>query len=75
MSAGEGDPEDGCASAEAARTDGGPVRLGLNGVSGRMGRTIVETAADREDVTVAFGVDVQPRDSSAVVSRTCGYSR
>ncbi len=30
--------------------------LGVNGATGRMGREVVETAADREDATVAFGV-------------------
>jgi len=67
MSAGEGDPDDGCASTGAACADGGPVRLGVNGVAGRMGRTIVETAADREDVTVAFGVDVDAADVAVPV--------
>jgi 4-hydroxy-tetrahydrodipicolinate reductase len=32
--------------------------LGVNGAAGRMGQTVIETAAEREDVTVAFGVDV-----------------
>ncbi len=36
----------------------GTVRLGINGVAGRMGQTLVETAADRDDVTVDFGIDV-----------------
>jgi len=34
------------------------VTVAVNGVAGRMGRTIVETAAGREDVIVAFGFDV-----------------
>ena len=32
--------------------------LGVNGATGRMGGAVVETASDREDVTVAFGIDV-----------------
>ncbi|MHB9288358.1 4-hydroxy-tetrahydrodipicolinate reductase [Halobacteriales archaeon Cl-PHB] len=34
------------------------VTLGINGVAGRMGQTLVETAVDRTDVSVAFGLDV-----------------
>ena len=32
--------------------------LGVNGAVGRMGRTVIETAAARDDVDVAFGIDV-----------------
>ncbi len=32
--------------------------LGVNGVAGRMGQTVVETADERGDVDVAFGIDV-----------------
>lgn len=39
--------------------DDDPVTIGVNGVAGRMGQTVVETAAAREDVTVAFGLDVE----------------
>jgi 4-hydroxy-tetrahydrodipicolinate reductase len=35
-----------------------PVRLGVNGVGGRMGRTVLEAAETREDVTAVFGIDV-----------------
>jgi 4-hydroxy-tetrahydrodipicolinate reductase len=34
------------------------TRLAVNGAAGRMGRTIVETAADREDCDVVVGFDV-----------------
>jgi len=37
---------------------GNSVTVAVNGVAGRMGRTLVETAADRADVTVTVGVDV-----------------
>lgn len=43
----------------AARPDGGPVRVGVNGVAGRMGMTVVETAATRSDVDAVFGIDVE----------------
>lgn len=33
--------------------------LGVNGAAGRMGQTVIETAQAREDVAVAFGIDVQ----------------
>ncbi len=32
--------------------------LGVNGAAGRMGQTVIETASDRDDVDVAFGIDV-----------------
>lgn len=35
------------------------TRLAVNGATGRMGRTVIETAADREDVEVVFGIDVE----------------
>jgi 4-hydroxy-tetrahydrodipicolinate reductase len=34
------------------------MRIGVSGAAGRMGKTVIETAADREDVEVVFGVDV-----------------
>jgi 4-hydroxy-tetrahydrodipicolinate reductase len=36
------------------------VGIGVSGVSGRMGRAVLEAAADRDDVTVAFGVAPAP---------------
>ncbi|WEL20692.1 4-hydroxy-tetrahydrodipicolinate reductase [Halorhabdus sp. BNX81] len=33
------------------------IRVGVTGAAGRMGRTVIETAGDREDVTVGFAVD------------------
>jgi len=38
--------------------------VGVNGARGRMGRTVVETAGEREDVEVAFGIDVEDADLS-----------
>jgi 4-hydroxy-tetrahydrodipicolinate reductase len=32
------------------------TRIGINGVTGRMGRTLLDTAGDREDITVEFGI-------------------
>ncbi|WP_436901814.1 4-hydroxy-tetrahydrodipicolinate reductase [Halovenus halobia] len=32
--------------------------VGINGIAGRMGETIYETARDRDDLTVTFGIDV-----------------
>ena len=32
--------------------------VGINGIAGRMGETIYDTARDRDDLTVAFGIDV-----------------
>jgi 4-hydroxy-tetrahydrodipicolinate reductase len=32
--------------------------LGVTGAAGRMGQTVIETATEREDVEVAFGIDV-----------------
>jgi 4-hydroxy-tetrahydrodipicolinate reductase len=34
------------------------TRLGVNGAAGRMGQTVIETASERDDVSVAFGIDV-----------------
>ena len=48
-----------------ARTDGGrPVRIAVNGATGRMGQTVIETAADRGDLTVSFGVDVTAEEGA-----------
>lgn len=35
-----------------------PTTVGINGIAGRMGQTILETAGEREDITVTFGIDV-----------------
>lgn len=32
--------------------------VGINGIAGRMGETIYDTARDRDDLTVTFGIDV-----------------
>lgn len=42
------------------------TRLGVNGAVGRMGQTVIETAAEREDVTVVFGIDVDDDADSTV---------
>jgi len=34
------------------------THVGINGIAGRMGQTILETAQQRDDVTVTFGIDV-----------------
>lgn len=36
--------------------------IGINGIAGRMGQTIYETARERDDLTVAFGIDVSEAD-------------
>jgi 4-hydroxy-tetrahydrodipicolinate reductase len=41
--------------------------VGINGIAGRMGQTVRETAADREDVTVAFGIDVEGTEADIPV--------
>ncbi|WP_158853492.1 4-hydroxy-tetrahydrodipicolinate reductase [Halorhabdus sp. CUG00001] len=33
------------------------IRIGVSGAAGRMGRTVIETAADREDVAVVVAID------------------
>jgi 4-hydroxy-tetrahydrodipicolinate reductase len=40
--------------------------LGVNGATGQMGRSVVEAAADREDVSVAFGIDVETDGSGEI---------
>lgn len=40
--------------------------LGVNGAAGRMGQTVIETANDRDDVEVAFGIDVDTEADSEV---------
>ncbi len=35
-----------------------PTRIAVNGAAGRMGRTVIETAADREETEVVLGIDV-----------------
>jgi 4-hydroxy-tetrahydrodipicolinate reductase len=44
----------------------------INGVTGRMGQTLLETAADREDVTVTAGVAPDPSSVDAVPAYTPG---
>jgi 4-hydroxy-tetrahydrodipicolinate reductase len=39
------------------------TRVAVNGAAGRMGRTVIETAADREDVDVVVGFDVADVDA------------
>ncbi|PSP21180.1 4-hydroxy-tetrahydrodipicolinate reductase [Halobacteriales archaeon QH_10_65_19] len=46
--------------------------VGINGVTGRMGGALLATAADREDVTVAFGVAPDPAGVDAVPAYTPG---
>ncbi|WEL16817.1 Dihydrodipicolinate reductase [Halorhabdus sp. SVX81] len=41
------------------------IRVGVTGAAGRMGRTIIETAGDREDVTVVFAVDATDDETVA----------
>ncbi len=43
------------------------TEVGINGIAGRMGQTILDTAAEREDVTVTFGIDVDNIDLSVPV--------
>jgi len=40
-------------------------RIGVTGAAGRMGRTVIETAGDREDVTVVFAVDATDAETVA----------
>jgi 4-hydroxy-tetrahydrodipicolinate reductase len=40
--------------------------LGVNGAAGRMGQTVIETAGERDDVSVAFGIDVETDADVAV---------
>jgi 4-hydroxy-tetrahydrodipicolinate reductase len=42
------------------------TRLAINGAAGRMGQTVIETLADRDDVTVAFGIDVNTDADSEI---------
>jgi 4-hydroxy-tetrahydrodipicolinate reductase len=39
--------------------------LGVNGAAGRMGQTVIETASEREDIDVAFGIDVDTAAETA----------
>lgn len=41
-----------------ADEDGSPTRLAVNGAAGRMGQTVIETAADRDGLEVIVGIDV-----------------
>ncbi|WP_424019726.1 4-hydroxy-tetrahydrodipicolinate reductase [Halorientalis pallida] len=38
------------------------TKVAVNGAAGRMGRTVIETAADRDDVDVVVGFDVEGPD-------------
>ena len=49
---------------EADVADGCRTRVAVNGARGQMGRTVIETAGERDDLTVAFGVDAAA-DTSA----------
>lgn len=40
--------------------------LGVNGAAGRMGQTVIETASERDDIKVAFGIDVDTDADSEV---------
>ncbi len=48
------------------------TRLGVNGAAGRMGQTVIETAGEREDVTVTFGIDVDDDANSEIPLYTPG---
>ena len=41
------------------------LRIGVTGAAGRMGRTVIETADDREDVTVVLAVDATDAETVA----------
>ena len=43
------------------------VTVAVNGLAGRMGRTVLETAAERDDVTVVCGIDVDDLDGEVPV--------
>lgn len=66
---------------ESVAADGGPVRVAVNGAAGRMGETVVETAADRADLAVTFGIDLETDterdppiyDESTVASATMNH--
>ena len=42
------------------------TRIAVNGAAGRMGKTVIETAADRDDVDVVVGFDVEPGEVQGV---------
>ena len=42
------------------------TRVAVNGAAGRMGETVIETAADRDDVTVVVGFDIEPGEVQGV---------
>jgi 4-hydroxy-tetrahydrodipicolinate reductase len=42
------------------------TRVAVNGAAGRMGQTVIETAADREDLDVVVGFDVEPGEVDGV---------
>lgn len=48
-------------------TVGAGVTVAVNGIAGRMGQTVLETAAEREDVTVVCGIDVEAHDGEVPV--------
>ena len=42
------------------------TRVAVNGAAGRMGQTVIETAADRDDLTVVVGFDVEDGEERGV---------
>lgn len=42
------------------------TRLAVNGAAGRMGETVIGTAADRDDVAVVVGFDIEPGEVQGV---------
>ena len=42
------------------------TRVAVNGAAGRMGRTVIETAAGRDDLDVVVGFDVEPTEVRGV---------
>jgi 4-hydroxy-tetrahydrodipicolinate reductase len=48
------------------------MNVAVTGATGRMGRAVVELAAEREDVTVAFGVGRNPDDPRLAGARIYG---
>jgi len=50
------------------RSDGDTLRLAVTGAGGRMGREVIEAAADREDVAVAVAVNRTAVDPVAGVA-------
>ena len=42
------------------------TRVAVNGAAGRMGQTVIETAADRDDLDVVVGFDIEPGEVDGV---------